>query len=88
MMPPNPVPVSPLVKETGVSDVTLYKWKKDYLNRGLAVPADNSKSENWCAEDKLAVLIETAAMNEAQLSEYSRSKGLYIEQIEQWKSAG
>jgi transposase-like protein len=25
MMPPNPVSISQLVKETGVSDVTLYK---------------------------------------------------------------
>ncbi|MCP4488621.1 MAG: transposase [Gammaproteobacteria bacterium] len=30
MMPPNPVSVSQLRKETGVSDVTLYKWRKDY----------------------------------------------------------
>jgi transposase-like protein len=87
MMAPNPVSVSQLVKETGVSDVTLYKWRKDYRNRGLAVPADNSKSEHWSAEDKLAVVIETAALNEVQLSEYCRNKGLYVEQIEQWKTA-
>jgi transposase-like protein len=87
MMPPNPASVAQLVKETGVSDVTLYKWRKDYRNRGLAVPADNSNPENWSAEDKLAVVIETATLNEAQLSEYCRSKGLYAEQIEQWKAA-
>ena len=87
MMPPNPVSVSQLVKETGVSDVTLYKWRKMYRNRGMAVPADNSNPENWSGEDKLAVVIETAALNEAQLSEYCRSKGLYVEQIEQWKTA-
>ncbi len=87
MTPPNPVSVSQLVKETGVSDVTLYKWRKDYRNRGIAVPGDNSNPENWTAEDKLAVVIETAAMNEGQLSEYCRSKGLYAEQIEQWKAS-
>lgn len=86
MMPPNPVSVSQLVKETGVSDVTLYKWRKDYRNRGIAVPGDSSNPENWSSEDKLAVVIETAAMNEVQLSEYCRSKGLYAEQIEQWKA--
>ncbi len=36
MMPPNPVSLSQLVKETGVSDVTLYKWRKDYRNQGIA----------------------------------------------------
>jgi transposase-like protein len=81
MMAPNPTPVSQLVKETGVSDVTLYKWRKDYRNRGLAVPADSSKSENWSAEDKLAVVIESAALNEARLSEYCRGIGLYIERV-------
>lgn len=84
-MPPNAIPVSQLVRETGVSDVSLYKWRKDYRNRGIAVPRDNSNPEDWVAEDKLAVVIETAALNEAQLGEYCRSKGLYAEQISQWK---
>lgn len=87
MMPPNPVSVSQLAKETGVSDVTLYKWRKDYRNRGIAVPGDSKNPAGWAAEDKLAVVIETAAMNEVQLSEYCRSKGLYAEQIGQWKAA-
>ena len=51
------------------------------------MPADNSNPENWSADDKLAVVIETAALNETQLSEYCRSKGLYAEQIVQWKAA-
>lgn len=87
MMPPNPISVPQLCRETGVSDVTLYKWRKDYRNRGIAVPGDNSKPDNWTAEDKLGVVIETAGLNGAQLSEYCRSKGLYPEQIDQWKTA-
>ncbi|GJL73232.1 MAG: hypothetical protein NMNS01_24310 [Nitrosomonas sp.] len=35
----------------------------------------------------LAVIIETAGLNSAQLSEYCRSIGLYPEQIDQWKPA-
>lgn len=85
MMPPHPVSVSQLSRDTGVSDVTLYKWRKQYRNQGVAVPTNNKKSENWIAEDKLAVVIETASFNEIQLSEYCRSKGLYKEQIDQWK---
>ena len=86
-MPPNPIAVSQLVKETGVSDVTLYKWRKDYRNQGLAVPANQNKPDQWVAEDKLAVVIETASLNEAQLSEYCRRKGLYPEQINEWKTS-
>lgn len=87
MMPPHPTSVLQLSRETGVSDVTLYKWRKDYQNRGVAVPSNKKKSGKWSAEDKLAVVIETASFNEAQLSEYCRSKGLYKEQIDQWKKA-
>jgi len=87
MMPPNAVSVPQLAKETGVSDVTLYKWRKDFRNRGIAVPSDQSKSDNWSAEDKLAVVIETAALNAVELSEYCRSKGLYPEQVVQWKAS-
>ena len=87
MMPPNPVRVSQLVKETGVSDVTLYKWRKDYRDQGVAVPANRNNPNQWAAEDKLAVVIETAALNQVQLSEYCRSKGLYPEQIHEWKTS-
>ena len=87
MMPPNAISVPQLVKETGVSDVTLYKWRKEYNDKGIAVPADNSNPENWSAGDKLAVIVETMSLNKAELSEYCRSKGLYAEQIEQWKQA-
>jgi transposase len=84
MMPPNSASVSQLCKETGLSDVTLYKWRKVYMNKGVAVPLDQSKPNNWTAGDKLAVVIETASFNEVQLSEYCRTKGLYSEQIGQW----
>src|SRR3972149_6484532 len=84
MLPPNPVPVLKLSKEIGVSDVTLYKWRKDYRNRGVAMPGRHSKPDDWASADKLAVVIETAALNKAQLSEYCRSKGLYPE----WWVAG
>jgi len=70
MMPPNPVSVSQLSKDTGVSDVTLYKWRKDYRNRGIAVPSDQSKPESWSAEDKLAVVIETSIVKLAGQSQY------------------
>jgi transposase-like protein len=87
MMPPNAVSVPQLCQETGVSDVTLYKWRKEYRNRGIAVPGDNSQADDWTAEDKLAVVIETAGLNSAQLSEYCRSRGLSPEQVDQWKTA-
>jgi len=87
MLPPNPVTISELCKDTGVAKSTIYKWKNDYSNKGISVPSDKSKSVNWSAENKLAVVIETAALNAVELNEYCRHKGLYPDQVAQWKQS-
>ncbi len=87
MMPPNAIPVQAVKRETGVSDVTLYKWRNEYRNKGIAVPGRDINPESWGAKDKLAVVIETAALNESERSEYCRKKGLYPEQVQRWREA-
>jgi|SRR5690625_2716117 len=39
------------------------------------------------AKAKLAAVIQTAAMNKAERSEYCRKHGLYFEQVDAWKAA-
>jgi len=87
MMPPNNVPVSKLVRDTGISDVTLYNWRKNAISKGVPVPGDGKNPDQWTAANKLAVIIETAALNEVEIAEYCRKKGLFTEQIQQWKEA-
>ena len=43
--------------------------------------------DNWSTQDKFLVVVETASMNETELAEYARKKGLYVEQIKAWKDA-
>ena len=50
------------------------------------MPRKTSKTENWTAETKLSVIIETASLSESELSQYCRGKGLYSEQVKQWKT--
>ena len=87
MMPPNNVPIAQLVKETGITDATLYTWRKKMRAQGVPVPGDGQNPEQWRSEDKFAVVLETAALNETELSEYCRKKGLFPEQVAQWKQA-
>ena len=87
MMPPNAQSVAQLSRDSGASKQTLYNWRNHYRHEGKAVPADPSNPENWSGANKLAVVIETAALNEEQLSEYCRRKGLYPEQIARWKES-
>ena len=48
------------------------------------MPGNKSTPEQWSAEAKLATVIETGSMSEAELSEYCRERGLYVEQVKAW----
>jgi len=87
MMPPHNTPIPDLVAETGISDLTLYTWRKQARVEGIAVPADGKNPEKWSSEDKFAIVLEAASLNEAELAEYCRQKGLYVEQIAAWRKA-
>lgn len=87
MMPPNAMSVAQVSRDTGVSEQTLYNWRNRFRYEGRAVPADPKNPENWSGENKLAVVIETTALNEEELAEYCRKKGLYVEQVVRWREA-
>lgn len=87
MMPPQNMAVSAVSEETGISQQTLYNWRKIAREEGVVVPGDGKNAEKWSSSDKFAVVLETASMNAAELSEYCRQKGLYVEQITQWKES-
>ena len=86
MMPPNNESVTQIAKEEGISDVTLYKWRKEARAAGVPTPGNGQTSDKWSSNDKFLIVMETFAMNELELAEYCRKKGLYREQIEAWKS--
>lgn len=51
------------------------------------MPGDGKNAESCSSEDKFAVVQETTALNEAELAEYYRQKGLYTEHIAEWKAS-
>ena len=87
MMPPQNMAVSAVSEETGISQQSLYNWRQKAREEGVVVPGDGKNAEKWSSSDKFAVVLETAAMNNAELGEYCRKKGLYVEQIAQWKES-
>jgi transposase len=87
MLPPISKSVRQLHNENGVSEQTLFKWKKQAKALGMAAPSGTGTSEEWSSEDKFLIVLETARMNQAELAEYGREKGLYVEQIEAWRDA-
>jgi transposase-like protein len=87
LLPPHNVEVGQLAQETGIPKDTLYSWRcRARQAQGLSNVSQESKAaERWSSEAKFAVVIETAALNEAELGEYCRKRGLYPEQIQSWR---
>ena len=51
------------------------------------MPDSDNTPEGWLSRDKFAAVLETATMSEAEIAEYCRQKGLYPEQLRQWRAA-
>ena len=85
LLPPLNMTVAEVAQQECISEQTLYNWRKQLRSEGKPVPGKTNTSEQWSSETKLAVVIETAALSEAELSEYCREKGLYPEQVKAWK---
>lgn len=86
MMPPNNQGVRQLSETLGIPEATLYSWRKKARMQGIAVPSDKRNSEKWSSEDKFLIVMETFSMNQVELAEYCRKKGLFKEQINEWKT--
>jgi transposase-like protein len=86
MMQPENKLVSQLARETGITEQTLYTWRRQLRDQGMPVPGDGKIAEEWSSENKYAVVLETASLNAAELAEYCRRRGLYAEQIAAWRA--
>ncbi len=71
-------------KLEGVNLSTLYSWRDKYLKAGSSLE-DSNNSDSWSPEQKFSIVLETATLSEIELSEYCREKGLYPEQVKEWK---
>lgn len=87
MMPPSSQSVADISRETGTSAPTLYAWKRQFRNQGHVVPSKPSKPDGWDAKAKLAAVVQTFALNEAERSTWCRERGLYPEQLDAWQQA-
>lgn len=85
LLPPHNKSVAEVATEEGISTKTLYNWRTQMKHDGVPVPGNKTNSEQWSAETKFATVVATAAMSEAELSQYCREKGLYVDQVKRWK---
>ena len=87
MLPPNNESITKISREEGISEQTLRNWRDKARKEGYAAPGTDAVPDDWSTQDKFLVVVETSSMNETELAEYARKKGLYVEQIKAWKDA-
>ena len=92
LLPPHSKSVASVSRETGVSEPTLYAWKKQFAQQvqPAGAPREGAPRESapsWNAKDRLNAVIATAAMSEVERSAWCREQGLYVEQLDAWREA-
>lgn len=85
LLPSYNMTVTALAQQEGISEATLYNWRFLAKLERKPVPGANKTTDLWLKEARFGVIVETATLSEAELSEYCRRKGLCPEQIAQWK---
>jgi transposase len=85
MLPPSNAGVAQLAAETGIPRDTLYGWRRQALGQARRPGASAIPLGTLASEEKFAVVVETASLNELDLGEYCRRKGLFSEQISAWR---
>jgi transposase len=87
MVGPNGESAARIAKDTGILESILYKWQKKARAQGIVFGNEEKKVERWSTREKFAVVLEVSSLNEAEMSEYCRKNGLYVEQVEAWRDA-
>jgi transposase-like protein len=79
--------ISDICRETGININTLYRWRDNAQKTGLSATTKYKNADKWSSQDKFMVVLETANLSEIEFSEYCRKKGIYPEQVKEWKEA-
>ena len=87
MLSPGKMAIRQVSQEEGIAEATLHKRRSQARGTGQLLPDADAGPEGWSSRDKFAAVLETAALNEADLDAYCRKRGLYPAQIGVWRAA-
>lgn len=87
MLPPNNISIAKLSEKEGISCATLYKWRDEARSGGAVLPNAGRAGDDWSAVDKFNAVLQCATLSQSEVSTYCRERGLYVEQIAQWREA-
>ncbi len=80
MLPPNNIGIPELMLKTSIPKDTLYTWRSKALKDGTS--SQSTATRGVSSEQKFNIVLETASLNELELGEYCRRKGLFPQMID------
>ena len=96
---PNAVTVAELGRESGIPVSTLSRWlqgaasirvmtkKVDVLETATPTDPTAKRPQDWSALERAQLVLEAAAVDEQELGELLRRRGLHREQLDEWRAS-
>ena len=86
LLNPTSASITEIAKTEGISAKTIYSWRDALKKQGTLLPGSHSGSK-WSSRDKFTAVLETSSMNQEGISRYCREKGMYPDEVKQWRMA-
>jgi len=84
ILPPEDRSVSEVAREMGISEQTIYNWKKQAENGTLFIEETGSPIQTGQLE-QYNLILESKSINEDRIGEWLREKGLHSEHLNLWE---
>ena len=80
LLPPESAPIETVARELSISVTTLERWRAE----ALSMPA---RARAWTAAARFEAVLMTASLDEAGKSAWCRERGVYPQELEQWRES-
>jgi len=84
ILPPENRSVADVAREMGISDQTIYNWKRQAENGTLVLDESSSPLDTGQLE-RYNLLLEAKSLNEEEVGFWLREKGLHSEHLTLWE---
>lgn len=85
---PDGISVKELVRETGVSQYTLYHWvRKSNQEPFVSRPSAENTGKSWSLGEQIRILAAAAELADSELGAYLRKEGVHPDMLGAWRNA-
>jgi transposase len=84
ILPPENRSVSDVAREMGISEQTIYNWKKQAENGSLFIEETSSPLQTGQLE-QYNLILDSKSISEDRMGEWLREKGLHSEHLNLWE---